>query len=225
MATQDSETERRGPGRPAGARAGETRDAILLATRELLAEQGLPRVTLRGVAERAGVQPALVNYYFGGKQELFRAVIREVAASIRDTIAAEALRPGEPEERLGNALRAVAKAFGEHPYAPRLLFDQVLFSGDAALDEFVENYARPNLVVLQGLLEAGQRSGRIREVDPTFFMPQVIGMVFFFFLASPLVTRIFDLDGIDTDLAARFADSAAELLLHGIEGQRGEVAS
>ena len=109
-----------------------------------------------------------------------------------------------------------AGAFAEDPYAPRLLFEQVLFAEDDVLDEFVAAYARPNLAVLQGLLESGQRAGRLREVEPSFLLPQVMGMIFFFFLASPLITRIFDLDGIDPDLARRYADSAAELLLRGV---------
>jgi hypothetical protein len=48
-----------------------------------------------------------------------------------------------------------------------------------------------------------------------------------FFLASPLLSRVFDLDGIDADLAQRFADSAAELLLHGVAlpEAEGKVAS
>lgn len=207
---------RRGPGRPVGGQPGEAREALLTAARELMAERGLPRVTVREVAERAGLQPALVNYYFGGKQDLFRAVVRGVAAEVRDRIATEAMRPGEPGERLGNMLRAVAGAFAEHPYAPRLLFEHVLFAEDDTLDEFVEAYARPNVEVIQGLLAAGQREGALRDVDVTFFGPQVIGTMFFFFLASPLITRIFDLDGIDADLARRFADSTAEVLLHGI---------
>ena len=44
-----------------------------------MTEKGFPRVTLREVAERAGVKPALVHYYFEGKRGLVEAVIGEVA--------------------------------------------------------------------------------------------------------------------------------------------------
>lgn len=220
-----SEPARRGPGRPAGARTGETRDAILKATRELLAEQGMPRVTLREVAERAGVQPGLVNYYFGGKQELFRDVIRQVAGEVRQRVAAEAVRPGEPAERVANAVRAVIGAFGENPYAPRLLFEQVLFAEDDALDEFVEDYIRPNLAVLQSLFETGQQFGQLREAELRFLVPQVMGMAVFFFLASPLYSRVFGIERIDPELAARFGDSVADLLLNGIRQPATESAS
>lgn len=209
-------TRRRGPGRPAGGHSGEARDAILAAARELLAERGLPRVTLRAVGERAGVQPALVNYYFGSKRALFRDVVRGVAAEVRERIAAEALQPGAPAERIRHVLRAIAAAFAEHPYAPRLLFEHVLFADDATLDEFAEAYARPNVEVMRSLFEEGRRQGVLRDVDVAFLGPQVIGMMFFFFVGSPLIARVFDLDCSDPRAARRFADSVADLVLHGI---------
>jgi AcrR family transcriptional regulator len=208
--------KQRGPGRPAGTHSGEGRDAILAATRELLAERGLPRVTLREVAERADVQPALVNYYFGSKRGLLREVVRGVAARVRERIAAEGLRPGDPEERMRHMLRAVASAFAEQPYAPRLLFEQVLFADDESLDEFAKAYALPNLAVITQLLQDGRREGVLREVDVSFLAPQVIGMLFFFFLSAPLQSRLFEHSEIDAERAARYADSAADLVLHGL---------
>src|ERR687897_3533809 len=53
-----------------------TREAILDAARRAFAEQGYQRATIRGVAELAGVDPALVHHYFGTKQELFVAAVR-----------------------------------------------------------------------------------------------------------------------------------------------------
>ncbi|MGH0032190.1 MAG: TetR/AcrR family transcriptional regulator [Myxococcota bacterium] len=214
---------RRRPGRPSGAQSGETRETILAATRALLAERGLPRVTLRAVAKRAGVQPALVTYYFGSKRALLREVVLGVAARIRDDLRAEAVRPGDPSERIANVMRAMARIFVEHPYAPRLLFEQVMFAEDGTIDEFVETFARPNLESMRDLLTAGHASGQLRELDPVFFAPQLIGLNTFFYLAEPLITRLFDLDGIDRELAERFAASSAELLLHGVLARPPEV--
>jgi AcrR family transcriptional regulator len=53
-----------------------TREAILEAARRAFAEQGYQRATIRGVAELAGVDPALVHHYFGTKQELFVAAVQ-----------------------------------------------------------------------------------------------------------------------------------------------------
>lgn len=53
--------------------AGVAREAILDAARAGFSAQGFERTTIRGVAERAGVDPALVMHYFRSKQELFVA--------------------------------------------------------------------------------------------------------------------------------------------------------
>jgi AcrR family transcriptional regulator len=53
-----------------------SREAILDAARRVFAEHGYQHATIRGVAELAGVDPALVHHYFGKKQELFVAAVR-----------------------------------------------------------------------------------------------------------------------------------------------------
>lgn len=60
-------------GRRAGRRRGESgaREAILQAARDEFAAHGFDRATIRGIASRAGVDPALVLHYFGSKDDLF----------------------------------------------------------------------------------------------------------------------------------------------------------
>ncbi len=67
---------RRGGGRPAH-RAGErsTRDEILAAARNCFGERGYDRATIRDIAARATVDPALVLHYFGSKEQLFAAAL------------------------------------------------------------------------------------------------------------------------------------------------------
>ena len=66
-------TGRRRPGRPAG--NSDTRDRILASARELFAQNGIDRTSIRAVAAGAGVDAALVHHYFGTKQQLFAAAI------------------------------------------------------------------------------------------------------------------------------------------------------
>jgi AcrR family transcriptional regulator len=60
-----------------GRRPGEsgTRVAIIEAARAGFAEAGFDRATIRGIAEDAGVDPALVHHYFGTKEDLFVAAM------------------------------------------------------------------------------------------------------------------------------------------------------
>jgi len=68
-------------GRPSkDQKAGETRDAILDAAEDLFSKHGFYGVTIREVAREAGVDTALVHYYFGAKRGLFDAVFIRRAA-------------------------------------------------------------------------------------------------------------------------------------------------
>lgn len=215
---------RRGPGRPAGAPARQGREALLVAARELMAEKGLPRVTLREVAQRAGVQPALVHYYFGSKEGLLRAVTALVAGELVGRIQQAASLEGSSEDRVRSLVEAVTASFAADPYAPRLLIEQVLFGEPDVIDGFVDRFARPNLAAIRGLLESGRASGELREVEPMFLLPALIGCCHFFFLAAPILQRVFGIDEITPDLARRFADHTAALVLDGIAAPAGRPA-
>lgn len=66
------------PGRRRGRRSGgeDTRAALLAAARAVFAEQGYQGATVRAIAARAGVDAAMVNHWFGGKQGLFTAIVQ-----------------------------------------------------------------------------------------------------------------------------------------------------
>jgi AcrR family transcriptional regulator len=55
---------------------GTTSDAVLVAARALFAERGYRATTVRAIAAAAGVTPAMINHFFGGKHQVFLASIR-----------------------------------------------------------------------------------------------------------------------------------------------------
>ncbi|RJQ72946.1 TetR/AcrR family transcriptional regulator [Pseudonocardiaceae bacterium YIM PH 21723] len=67
-----TETRRRGR-RPSGA---DTKTALIEAATEAFAAQGYDKATVRDIAGRAGVDPAMVNHWFGGKEGLFAAAMQ-----------------------------------------------------------------------------------------------------------------------------------------------------
>src|SRR2546426_9247940 len=87
--------------------AAATRDALLAAGTELFAERGYDGVPVWAIAQKAGVNKAMINYHFGGKRKLYRAIVSatfgEMVASVERL--AEAPRPA-PEglrEQIGRA--------------------------------------------------------------------------------------------------------------------------
>lgn len=64
--------------RPRGRRRGttESREVIAASARELFADRGFDAVSIRAIATHAGVDPALVLYFYGSKRELFASLIQ-----------------------------------------------------------------------------------------------------------------------------------------------------
>ncbi|MGH3101929.1 MAG: TetR family transcriptional regulator, partial [Thermoleophilia bacterium] len=77
-----------------------TREAILDAARRAFAEQGYQHATIRGVADLAGVDPALVHHYFGTKQGLFVAAVQLPVNPVEQLMAVLAEDPGQAGERM-----------------------------------------------------------------------------------------------------------------------------
>ena len=79
-----SEPERRRGRRPGGA---DTRAALLAAAREIFTESGYDGATVRAIARRAGVDAAMVNHWFGGKEALFAEAVLDVPFNPKTLIA------------------------------------------------------------------------------------------------------------------------------------------
>ena len=87
-----------------------TREAILDAARRAFAEQGYQHATIRGVAELAGVDPALVHHYFGTKQDLFVAAVEFPINPVERLTAVLA----EDRERVGERMIGVFLSVWDH---------------------------------------------------------------------------------------------------------------
>lgn len=137
------------PGPPTSAEGG-SRSAILAAARDLFAIHSYGEVTIREIAARAEVSPALVMKCCGTKQDLFHATAAITPPPL----------PEVPLAELGTAL--VDEVIGRHErgeiehLARALLLRLTSPDPDAVRDQFLAGYADPLAAVLQGA------NGRIR---------------------------------------------------------------
>ncbi|WP_243793380.1 TetR family transcriptional regulator [Saccharopolyspora gloriosae] len=127
--TDDGTPKRRGR-RPGGK---DTRAALVDAAREVFAESGYNDATVRVIATRAGVDPAMVNHWFGGKEALFTAavqipvdpavIIPELLAGDREQLAERILHRflSAWDEAGGGAFAALVRSVASHRTAVRML--------------------------------------------------------------------------------------------------------
>jgi len=126
------------------------RQAILLAAEKLFAQHGYHAVTIRQIAEEAGVPLALVGYYFGPKQELFHAIFEHWSHTIEERLARLAEVNNDPDDPhtlpriveafTGPVLALRASAEGEY-YA--LLVARELYHATEEADRVLRGYFDP----------------------------------------------------------------------------------
>ena len=166
----------------AGRRPGAsgTREAIADAARQLFAERGFDRTSIRAVAEAAGVDPALVSHFYGSKQQLFvavtelpfepRDVIPQLVAGDRETLGFRfatflltVLESDEGRSRFTGLVRAAAS----EPEAARMVRELVTTRVIAALVEVLDVDDAPLRATLVGSQVIGLTMARyVVQIEP-----------------------------------------------------------
>jgi AcrR family transcriptional regulator len=156
-------------GRPRGRRPGgsDTRAELLNAARMEFAERGYDGATVRVIADRAGVDPAMVNHWFGSKEALF---VASLEVPIDPEQLAKKVVPGPPEElgeRMvrnflaiwdatdGRPLATLVRSVASHESAAKLMRE---FVGRLIVGRIVGSVA-PDRLELRGALAGSQMVG------------------------------------------------------------------
>jgi AcrR family transcriptional regulator len=210
----------RRPGRPAGAGAG-YRERLIEAALELYGQIGISGASLRDIAARAEVTPAMVHYYFGSKDELRDAIVEErlmpVIGALREGL--EAAGPA-PRDLISTFVGGMYAAVARFPWLPSLWVREVICENGALRDLLVSRIA-PQLPLLLAarLAEAQQRGELPRDLDPRLLIVSLMGLTLLPFAAAPIWRRIFAAQDVDAD--AMLSHTLA-LLDHGIGGLRAK---
>ena len=112
-----------------------TRERLLQAATRLFADNGYRGASVRDICNLAGANPGAVSYHFGGKRQLYRAVLRRAAAGLADMGPAADDLNGESEPvSVVNALQRVLDRMQSDDAATRLLLRDLADGGSVAVE-------------------------------------------------------------------------------------------
>ncbi len=204
---------RTGPGRPRRTRGRppaaerDLRADLLAAARELFLSYGYRAVSARQVAAKAGANPAMVHYYFGSKQGLYTAMLREATAPMVaavDRMLAEAPGQADPAALMDAYMRVI----GRHPWIPGLLLREVFAPEGAYREDFIREFAGRVGPRVVELIRRGVGAGRLRaDLDPQLALVSFLSLALFPFIARPVLGRVLDQRFDDEGLAALIGHS------------------
>ena len=181
------------PIRTQSERADQTRARILSAAIRQFSQNGLAGARTEQIAEEAGVNKALLYYYFRGKDALYTAALESVAEGVRASSMAVLEADASAGERfLLSALNHFDRIHTNPGFQSLMQQEMIrLHRGEAnALSPLVEKVFRPLMEKMQQVLEEGIATGELILVDPSQIRYAALGANVFYFLSAPLVRMI-----------------------------------
>ncbi len=205
-------------------------DAQLLAAgRELYPATGAAGLSVRKVAERAGVNLGMFHYHFGNKDAFVRTLLQSLYEEMFADLQTATATPSDPVASLRAALKVIARfARDNRVLLRRLMADAA--AGEAPAVDFVRANFPRHFGIVVGLIAAGQQAGRVKPVPLAQAVTFVAGAI-----AAPILLGSAIVDGglAPPALAERFAtdvladaalDERIELALAGLAVVPGAAA-
>ena len=212
-------------------RSDQARARILEAAVQQFSENGLSGARTEQIAAQAGVNKALLYYYFESKEALYSAALELTALNLRDRSVATTEKAASP----GECLMRVAL---DH-------FDRILMQGEfqrllqhemqrqhngenGALPLLVKRVFAPMLEMQRQTLEKGIASGELVEVDWIQMHLSALGANLMYFMSAYVWSEVLNFDPFEREQLARRRKSLVEYLgaTIFIDRQRGsEIAA
>lgn len=200
--------------------SSETEQKIIKAATEVFLEKGKDGARMQEIADQAGINKALLHYYFRSKDKLFLTVFRIEFRLMLDNLFQTVFE----NEDFDGFLRTFVHTYLKNILPRRKLLRFVLWEinnmqnevADYFLQIFKEHGFKKNPVVLR--VEKAIADGQIRNVNAEHFVMSLLGMCIFPVMAAPIIEKILPKVPIDkTNFLNERTEAILELVWQGIK--------
>jgi TetR/AcrR family transcriptional regulator len=171
-----------------------TEQLILSAAREVFMEKGMAGSRMQEIADKAGINKAMLHYYFRNKEKLFEAIFNEALRSFFPRIN-EMI---ESDLSLYDKIRAFIATYMEiltqNPYLPAFVIHEVNRDPQWFVNFIKNQPVKPNPEKLISQVMVEVKAGNIRPINPLQLVVNMFSLSIFPFLARPMITGIFGMD-------------------------------
>jgi len=193
------------PSRTQAERADQTRARILDAAVRQFSANGLAGARTEQIAEEAGVNKALLYYYFKGKEDLYDATLESVANRVvASSMAALGTECSAGEQLVNFVLNHFDRIHSQRAFQNLMQQEMIrLHRGEEnALVRLVDKVFRPMMIRLREVIAEGRSSGELVPVDELQIIYAALGANVFYFLSAPMMgimlsTNPFELSALE----------------------------
>jgi AcrR family transcriptional regulator len=193
-----------------------TADKLLVAASELMIERSSIDVSLSDIAQKSGINAALVKYHFGNKDGLLLALLARDAATEVSHLEYLLAQQITPTAKLKLHIAGIIRAYHQFPYMNRLIHYLLHESSAEAADEVSKFFVAPLLDFQRRLLAEGIEAREFREIDPVLFYTSLIGACDHLFFGRQAMSRASGVGPVTEDVCRQYIKHMEALICGGM---------
>lgn len=171
----------------------DTESQILDAAKEVFQKKGMDGARMQEIADQAGINKAMLHYYFRSKQLLFEAVFNNVFSLLAPQMVKILTDDFSIEEKVKNFTQNYLSLISEHPYLPFFII-QEMNRNPYFFEKIQRNYNFPTLDKFNNQVAIEVEKGILKPVDGKQLFINIISLNIFPFIASPLIKGFLELN-------------------------------
>ena len=204
------------PFAPAVPTDGDAEQRILDAAHKVFIRRGTAGARMQEIADEAGVNKALLHYYFRNKSRLADAIFHRVAGGVFARVTEIARSDAQLEEMVRGIIGAYLDQLTRMPYAPGYVLGELNQDPERGRQLIEALGRRPGSDSPQAFLDSLQRrideriaAGTIRPISAQQFLTNLVSLCIFPFAGKPLLCAVM---GMDDGAFADFIDERRRVL-------------
>lgn len=173
--------------------AKETENTILKVARKQFIQRGFAATRMQEIADEAGINKAMLHYYFRSKEKLYQEIIGLALDATIPKFAAAMEQEGQLMERVEHVVDIYISTLIEQPDIPIFIMHEL----SQKRERFVEELKRraryfPAVQSFMVHMMAEMKAGKIREISPIHLFLNIMGMTVFPFIAKPVFCTVLE---------------------------------
>ena len=164
-------------------------ERILGAARKVFTTKGMAGARMQDIANEAGINKALLHYYYRDKEKLFETIFLEEAQKFFPKINAIFQSDDPLFEKIEKFVNEYIDEMLENPYLPWFVLNEINRDPDQFMYKIwgKDNLPKPGKFLEQ--IEKEVKKGTIKRINPVHLMMNLLSMTIFPFVARPMITR------------------------------------
>jgi len=171
-----------------------TQNRILDAAKKVFVLKGMAGARMQDIADEAGINKALLHYYFRNKEQLFEMVFMQAAQKLFPRINQIFASDQPLFEKIESFCEEYITIVIENPYLPLFVLNEINQSPEYFLQKVWAGQSKPNPQKFLEQIESEVKKGNIKRISPLHLLMNLISMTIFPFVAKPMLQKNLGLD-------------------------------